>query len=119
MCTRISPISMEEAQAVAESHSKRGRARVMMDPHALNPIHDAHPGDYVACLVTDGYRGLTAQNLTWGFDLEGKRCAVFIARIERPHSRPAAPGSTRPVDGGHSPWPLSRARARVLRKPRH
>lgn len=82
MCTRISPLTMEEAQVVAESHSKRGRARVMMDQHALGPIHDAYPGDYVACLVPDGYGGLTAQNLTWGFDLEGKCRAVFNTRIE-------------------------------------
>ena len=48
----------------------------------LDPIHDARPGDYVARLVPDGYGGLTAQNLTWCFDLEGKRRAVFNARIE-------------------------------------
>lgn len=81
MCTRISPLTLEEAQNVAASYAARGRARVKTGTRALDPIHDAYPGGYVVCLVPRG-NGLEAVRLTWGFDLEGKKCAVFNTRIE-------------------------------------
>ena len=81
MCTRMIPLTYDEAVAALDAREHTGRARVAHRDE-LDPIYDAYPGSEVPAYVLDGNGCLVTVKLRWGFALEGRRAAVFNTRVE-------------------------------------
>ena len=81
MCTRMIPLTYDEATAALDSRERTGRARVARRDE-FDPVYDAYPGSDVPAYVMDSTGRLVTGKLSWGFALEGKRGAVSNARIE-------------------------------------
>ena len=81
MCVRFVPLAYDEAEAVLSAQRMGGR-QVLPVPD-FNPIHDAYPGTDVPIYLWDKrLNRLVTKKMTWGFDLDGKRSAVFNTRLE-------------------------------------
>ena len=81
MCTRMIPLTYDEAADALDSHEHTGRARITRCDE-FDPVYDAYPGSEVLAYVMDGNGRLVTVKLTWGFALEGRRAAVYNTRIE-------------------------------------
>ena len=82
MCVRMCPLTAEEAQAVLDARSTPG-AHALDYIDAPDPAFDARPGSVVPVFVPDAAGGgLAVAQLTWGFPMGDKECAVFNTRIE-------------------------------------
>lgn len=81
MCTRMIPLTYDEAAAALDSRAHTGRARVAHRDE-FDPVYDAYPGSEVPAYVMDSHGRLATVKLTWGFALEGRPGAVFNTRIE-------------------------------------
>lgn len=81
MCTRMIPLTYDEAVAALDSREHTGRARITRCDE-FDPVYDAYPGSEVSAYVMDGNARLVTVKLTWGFALEGRRAAVYNTRIE-------------------------------------
>lgn len=81
MCTRMIPLTYDEAAAALEAREHTGCARIAHRDE-FDPIYDACHGSEVPAYVMDGNGRLSTVKLTWGFALEGRRAAVFNTRIE-------------------------------------
>lgn len=81
MCTRMIPLTYDEAAAALDSREHTGRARITRRDE-FDPVYDAYPGSEVPAYVMDGNGRLVTVKLTWGFALEGRRAAVYNTRIE-------------------------------------
>lgn len=81
MCTRMVPLTYDEAVAALDAREHTGRARITRCDE-FDPVYDAYPGSEVPAYVMDGSGRLSTVKLTWGFALEGRRAAVFNTRIE-------------------------------------
>ena len=80
MCVRFVPLKKDEAQAVLDF---RDSGRNALPEPDFNPLYDAYPGLNVPIYVWDKRLGkLTVQMADWGFDLDGRRNAVFNTRLE-------------------------------------
>ena len=81
MCVRFVPLKYEEAEAVL-SAQRTGGQQVLPLPD-FNPMYDAYPGSDVPIYLWDKrLERLVTKKMTWGFDLDGKRSAVFNTRLE-------------------------------------
>lgn len=80
MCVRMSPLTVEEAQAVLDVRG--GGSHAIDYIEEPNPAFDAGPGAKVPVYVPGRQGGLAVVLLEWGFPLEGKANAVFNTRIE-------------------------------------
>lgn len=81
MCTRMIPLTYDEAADALDSREHTGRARITRRDE-FDPVYDAYPGSEVPAYVMDGNGRLVTVKLTWGFALEGRRAAVYNTRIE-------------------------------------
>ena len=81
MCTRMIPLTYDEAAAALDSRERTGRARITRRDE-FDPVYDAYPGSEVPAYVMDGNGRLVTVKLTWGFALEGRRAVVYNTRIE-------------------------------------
>lgn len=81
MCTRMIPLTYDEAVAALDSREHTGRARITRCDE-FDPVYDAYPGSEVSAYVMDDNGRLSTVKLTWGFALEGRRAAVYNTRIE-------------------------------------
>lgn len=81
VCTRMIPLTYDEAAAALDSREHTGRARIVRRDE-FDPVYDACPGSEVPAYVMDDAGRLATVKLTWGFVLEGRRAAVFNTRIE-------------------------------------
>lgn len=81
MCTRMIPLTYDEAAAALDAREHRGRARIARRDE-FDPVYDAYPGSEVPAYVMDGNGRLVTVKLTWGFALEGRRATVYNTRIE-------------------------------------
>ena len=109
MCTRMIPLTYDEAAAALDAREHTGRARVAHRDE-FDPVHDAYPGSEVPTYILDSHGPLATVKLTWGFTLEGRPGAVFNTRIETALDQ---------LRRDRLPGPLPRARPRVLRVARH
>ncbi len=81
MCTRMCPLTVEEAEAVLEGRrGADGHAIALVD--VPDPLLDAYPGLLVPIYVPKEGGGLAVESATWGFAFEGRANAVFNTRIE-------------------------------------
>ncbi len=120
-CCPCSCASCRRASSTCRSRAMHVPRR---DPSTVVP--DAYPGTQVPLFVPDEKDGLTARELTWGFQPKGggSHGAVLLARAVPP-AWSSTPGSRRRssrrahrprhVGRAHPAWPLPRARPRVLR----
>lgn len=81
VCTRMIPLTYDEAAAALDAREHRGRARIARRDE-FDPVYDAYPGSEVPAYVMDGAGRLATVKLTWGFALEGRRATVYNTRIE-------------------------------------
>lgn len=81
MCTRMIPLTYDEATAALDSRERTDRARVARRDE-FDPVYDAYPGSDVPAYVMDSTGRLVTVKLAWGFVLEGRRGAVYNTRIE-------------------------------------
>lgn len=81
MCTRMIPLTYDEAAAVLESREHAGRAHVARRDE-FDPVYDAYPGSRVPAYVMDSHGRLVTVKLAWGFTFGGQAGAVFNTRIE-------------------------------------
>lgn len=81
VCTRMIPLTYDEAAAALDAREHRGRAHIARRDE-FDPVYDAYPGSEVPAYVMDGAGRLATVKLTWGFALEGRRAAVYNTRIE-------------------------------------
>ena len=81
VCTRMIPLTYDEAVAALDSREHTGRARITRRDE-FGPVYDAYPGSEVLAYIMDGNGRLVTVKLTWGFTLEGRPGAVFNTRIE-------------------------------------
>lgn len=81
VCTRMIPLTYDEAVAALDAREHTGRARVAHSAE-FDPVYDAYPGSEVPAYVMDGNARLVTVKLIWGFTLEGRRAAVYNTRIE-------------------------------------
>lgn len=81
MCTRMIPLTYDEAAAALDARERTGRARIARRDE-FDPVYDAYPGAEVPAYVMDSRGRLVTVRLTWGFALEGKPGAVYNTRIE-------------------------------------
>lgn len=81
VCTRMIPLTYDEAVAALDAHEHTGRARVARRDE-FDPVCDAYPGSEVPAYVMDSYGRLATVKLIWGYTLEGRRAAVYNTRIE-------------------------------------
>lgn len=81
MCTRMVPLTYDEAVAALDAREHTGRARITRRDE-FDPVYDAYPGSEVPAYVMGGSGQLSTVKLTWGFALEGRRAAVPNTRIE-------------------------------------
>ncbi len=81
VCTRMIPLTYDEAAAALDAREHTGRARVAHRDE-FDPIYDAYPGSEVPAYGMDGDGRLATVKLTWGFALEGRCAAVYNTRIE-------------------------------------
>lgn len=81
MCTRMIPLTYDEAAAALDAREHTGRARVAHRDE-FDPVYDAYPGSKVPAYVMDSHGRLATVKLIWGFTLEGRPGAVFNTRIE-------------------------------------
>ena len=81
MCTRMIPLTYDEAAAALDAREHTGRARIAHRDE-FDPVYDAYPGSEVPAYVMDSHGRLATVKLTWGFALEGRPGAVFNTRIE-------------------------------------
>lgn len=81
MCTRIIPLTYDEAAAALDSRERTGRAGIARRDE-FDPVYDAYPGSAAPAYVMDSTGFLVTVKLAWGFALEGKRGAVCNTRIE-------------------------------------
>lgn len=81
VCTRMIPLTYDEAAAALDAREHRGRARIARRDE-FDPVYDACPGSEVPAYVMDGAGRLATVKLTWGFALEGRRATVYNTRIE-------------------------------------
>lgn len=81
MCTRMIPLTYDEAADALDSREHTGRARITRRDE-FDPVYDAYPGSEVPAYVMDGNGRLVTVKLIWGFALEGRRAAVYNTRIE-------------------------------------
>ena len=82
MCTRMCPLTYDEAQEALEARAATGHARMARRNALCEPIRDAYPGSKVPAYVPDAAGDLATISLNWGFPLEGRKNAVFNTRIE-------------------------------------
>ena len=81
MCVRFVPLKFDEAEAVLSAR-RTGGQQVLPLPE-FNPMCDAYPGSDVPIYLWDKrLERLVTKEMTWGFDLDGKRGAVFNTRLE-------------------------------------
>lgn len=81
MCTRMVPLTYDEAVAALDAREHTGRARITRLDE-FDPVYDAYPGSEVPVYVMDSHACLVTVKLTWGFALEGRRGAVYNTRID-------------------------------------
>lgn len=81
MCTRYTPLTKSEVQAVIEEYQALGRAHVQ-DRSACPESDDMYPGRTAPIVLSDGAGSLEVVEAIWGFPLENSAKRVFNTRIE-------------------------------------
>lgn len=81
MCVRMVSPTYDEAAAALDSRERTGRARIGHRDE-FEPVYDAYSGSEVPAYVMDSAGRLATVKLTWGFELEGRRAAVYSTRID-------------------------------------
>lgn len=81
MCTRMIPLTYDEAAAAPDSRESTGRVSIARRDE-FDPVYDAYPGSDMPAYVMDSTGRLVTVKLAWGFAFEGKRGAVYKTRVE-------------------------------------
>ena len=68
VCTRMIPLTYDEAVAALDAHEHTGRARVARRDE-FDSVCDAYPGSEVPAYVMDSYGRLATVKLIWGYTL--------------------------------------------------
>lgn len=126
MCHRVMPLLLGELEAALDELHRSDHARVPAREAGL-VVPDAYPGRQLPLFVPDDAGGLTAVELTWGFDKpDGSAGLVFNTRLDTALAQarsgrglwatPIAQGRCLvPVRGFFENWTRSAERSRQVR----